>query len=158
MKKIKNMKMHRIIGELDELRGKVFEIATMGSEDARIAKAQVISDRLNRIYDSLTIPIPLFKCKDGWLYRVNGRNCCYGIFVKELKGFVYLREKFGSERLDTEYHYDVGEPLGSCIALLAIERFGKFPHDYCSCLTMDSTLRTRRFHKKVFDYLKKGGW
>lgn len=147
-----------MIGELDGLRGDVFSIATIEGVDARIAKAQSISDRITKIYDSMAVSIPLDECKDGWLYRIQGRNCVYGIFVKRLKGFVYLREKFNRIYMDVEYHWDTGEPFGTCKAYCKVKYFGRFRSDFKACLTSDWTYKQRVFHHKVSAYLKKGDW
>jgi hypothetical protein len=64
---------------------------------------------------SLIPAIPLAACEDRRLYRISSRNFVYGVFSAETRGFVGIREKFGSEYLFTEYHFDTGAPFGTVI-------------------------------------------
>lgn len=57
--------------------------------------------------------IPLEDCKHAYLYRISARNFSLGVFDAEVKGFVGIREKFGTRYLFTEYHYDTGAPFGT---------------------------------------------
>lgn len=57
--------------------------------------------------------IPLEKCRHGWTYEIHSRNLIVGVFNAEKKGFVGIREKFGSRYLFTEFHYDTGAPYGT---------------------------------------------
>ena len=61
----------------------------------------------------MTEKIPMDQCKEGYLYRIDSRNLTFGIFREESKGFVGIREKFGSEYLFTEFHFDTGTPFGT---------------------------------------------
>lgn len=61
--------------------------------------------------------IPVEKCKDGWLYLINARNSCLGIFNEKEKGFIIRRIKFNAVFLFIEYHWDTGEPYGTAKAL-----------------------------------------
>ena len=56
--------------------------------------------------------IPLEQCQKGGLYRIRSRNLSFGVFNGD-GGFVGIREKFGSEYLFTEYHWDTGAPFGT---------------------------------------------
>jgi len=59
--------------------------------------------------------IPLDRCKDRRLYRVDTRN--FGpiaVFSKDVRGFVGLRRKFGL-RLDVEYHWETSLTVGTAI-------------------------------------------
>ena len=56
--------------------------------------------------------IPLEQCQKGGLYRIRSRNLSFGVFDGN-GGFVGIREKFGSEYLFTEYHWDTGAPFGT---------------------------------------------
>lgn len=53
-------------------------------------------------------------CVVGNLYALASRNLTFGVYrgMPEA-GFVGIREKFGSEYLFTEYHYDVGKSFGT---------------------------------------------
>lgn len=57
--------------------------------------------------------ILLNECKHGWLYRLSSRNLVSGVYNETVKAFVGIREKFGHEYLDTEYHWDNGPPFGT---------------------------------------------
>jgi len=57
--------------------------------------------------------IPLEECRDRQLYYIRSRNLSFGVFVKEQKGFVGIRTKFGHRYLFTEYHWDTGAPFGT---------------------------------------------
>jgi len=48
--------------------------------------------------------IPLEQCEDRGLYRIRARNFNLGIFNEATKGFMGIREKFGSKYVFTEYH------------------------------------------------------
>ncbi len=48
--------------------------------------------------------IPQPECVAGQLYRVRARNFRIGVWTGE--GFLGIRNKWGSEFLDTEYHWD----------------------------------------------------
>lgn len=49
--------------------------------------------------------IPKDECQRGWLYDIRSRNLALGVYDGK-GGFVGIREKFGSEYLFTEYHWD----------------------------------------------------
>lgn len=49
----------------------------------------------------------------GRLYRLRSRNLETGVWNAPAKGFIGVREKFGSRYLFTEYHYDTGAPFGT---------------------------------------------
>lgn len=57
--------------------------------------------------------IPIDQCVHGRLYRLSSRNLGMGVYNQANKGFVGIREKFGSEYLSTEYHWDTGAPHGT---------------------------------------------
>jgi hypothetical protein len=40
------------------------------------------------------------------VYRLTSRNLALGVWDPDSKGFIGIREKFGHEYLDTEYHCD----------------------------------------------------
>lgn len=61
--------------------------------------------------------VPLVDCKHGTLYRLSSRNLSHGVFNEQTKGFVGIREKFGSTFLFTEYHWDTGPPHGTASPL-----------------------------------------
>ena len=63
------------------------------------------------------IPIP--ECEHGRLYRLSSRNLRSGVYNSETRGFVGLREKFGTTCLFTEYHYDTGPPFGTAYPIEA---------------------------------------
>lgn len=54
------------------------------------------------------------ECVVGRTYAIWSRNLQFGVFRGHADGgFVGIREKFGSEYLFTEYHYDVGMAFGT---------------------------------------------
>ena len=57
--------------------------------------------------------IPMTECKHRGVYKINCRNLIYGAYDSERQGFIGIREKFGSEYLFTEYHWDAGPPFGT---------------------------------------------
>jgi len=58
------------------------------------------------------IRIKLEDCVKGRFYKFVARNFRMGVFDGE-KGFIGIREKFGSRYLDTEYHWDADENFGT---------------------------------------------
>jgi hypothetical protein len=95
--------------------------------------------------------IPLEECKHGFLYRIWSRNLAFGVFNEDTKGFVGIREKFGSEYLFEEYHYDTGPPFGTVLPKFVVE---KCPHEDLreSGDTIDSkTRRPVKFDKPIKD-------
>jgi len=66
--------------------------------------------------------IPLGQCRHGYTYRIRSRNLSVGVFNKETRGFVGLREKFRSVFLFTEFHYDTGAPFGTVWPIVEIEQ------------------------------------
>lgn len=61
-------------------------------------------------------------CKPGYLYFIQARNFAIAVYDEKKKGFVGLREKFGSEYLATEYHWDTGEPFGTAHPIEELEK------------------------------------
>lgn len=59
--------------------------------------------------------IPLDKCIDRRIYKLSSRNLSVGVFREETRGFIGIREKFGSRYLFEEYHYDTGAPYGTAV-------------------------------------------
>lgn len=60
--------------------------------------------------------------KEGYLYRIRARNAKFGIWIKEVKGFIISRHKFGYNYLFIEYHYDTGPPFGTVFPIEEIEK------------------------------------
>lgn len=57
--------------------------------------------------------IPIGECLHGGLYRVEARNFSIGVYSSDSTGFIGIRQKFGTQYLDTEYHWDIGAPHGT---------------------------------------------
>lgn len=70
--------------------------------------------------------IPMDKCKDGYLYKVDCRNARVGIYNAERKGFIIRRTKFGNTFIDMEFHYDTGAPHGTAFPLEEMEKAPDF--------------------------------
>lgn len=66
--------------------------------------------------------LPLSECKPRWLYYIDSRNLSMGVYNAENKGFIGIRTKFGARFLDTEFHWDTGEPFGTAIPYEALEQ------------------------------------
>ena len=73
--------------------------------------------------------IPIEKCKDGWLYKIDARNSNLGIYNAERKTFYISRFKFNDNYLFEEYHWDTGEPYGTAKPLEELEFAGHFNND-----------------------------
>ncbi len=65
--------------------------------------------------------IPVQDCKDGYLYKLSSRNLGYGVYRKELNGFIGIRVKFSNVYLFTEYHWD-NESFATAKPLEEIEK------------------------------------
>lgn len=64
--------------------------------------------------------IPLDQCVERTIYELASRNLRVGVFVAAERGFIGIREKFGSQYLFTEYHWDTGAPCGTAHPLRAV--------------------------------------
>ena len=94
--------------------------------------------------------IPFDKCKNGYLYKINGRNADIGIFCKDLHGFIILRHKNEIEFLEDEYHCDVSEDFGTAHPSEEIEFFGNINENYDDNYDNDN-----EEYQKIFNYLSK---
>ena len=81
--------------------------------------------------------IPLKDCKKGYFYRIRARNFQVGIFDGNT-GFIGIREKFGDRYLVTEYHWDIGAPLGT---VRPVKELGIYGMDFSD-------------EEKMFEFLK----
>jgi len=70
--------------------------------------------------------LSLDQCRDRYLYRLRSRNLSVGVYNAQTKGFTGIRQKFGDEFLDTEYHWDTGAPHGTACP---IEELKPLPSD-----------------------------
>lgn len=68
------------------------------------------------------ILIPLTECVPRRVYKLRCRNLTFGVYTGE-GGFVGIRTKFNDRYLDTEYHWDFSERLGTVR--------GMEPTEYC---------------------------
>lgn len=60
--------------------------------------------------------LELSECKPRGLYRIMCRNFRLGVFngaEGDRAGFIGIRNKFETDYLFTEYHYDTGAPFGT---------------------------------------------
>ena len=78
--------------------------------------------------------ISLEDCKHGYTYKISSRNLSIGVFNENDNGFIGIREKFGSEYLFTEYHWDTGAPFGTVNPKEEIEK--------CPCQEIKESLGT----------------
>jgi len=67
--------------------------------------------------------------KPDYAYLISARNAYVGIWNPKVNGFVISREKLGRHYLFYEYHWDVGEPLGTVKPIKELE---KSQVDFCS--------------------------
>ena len=63
--------------------------------------------------EDLVTYIPLDKCKDKYLYKIDSRNLSYGVFRKSTSGFLGIRTKFGSRFIFEENHWDSDPNFGT---------------------------------------------
>jgi hypothetical protein len=72
--------------------------------------------------------ISLVDCIPRGVYRIKSRNLRLGVYAPGIHagGFIGLREKFGSEYLFTEYHWDTGPPFGT---VTPTELLGELPEN-----------------------------
>lgn len=61
------------------------------------------------------------ECVHGGVYAIRSRNLSFGVWNSNTLGFVGIREKFGSEYLFTEYHYDTGGSFGTARPVVLVE-------------------------------------
>lgn len=78
--------------------------------------------------------IPLAQCKDHYTYIIRSRNLIVGVFRESTGGFMGIREKFGSEYLFEEFHYDTGAPFGTVRPVRVLEQ--------CPIADVNATLGT----------------
>ena len=57
--------------------------------------------------------IPMDDLVDRGVYAIRSRNLSTGVWDAERKGFIGIREKFGSHYLFMEYHYDYDPHIGT---------------------------------------------
>jgi len=99
--------------------------------------------------------ISLDECEDRAIYSLFARNLSVGVFYKEKKGFIGIREKFGEEYLFIENHWDIGAPFGSAKPL---EKIGMASDDVVVATSLTelkpdgSSVAVR--NKALFDFLK----
>ncbi|HET7713885.1 MAG TPA: hypothetical protein VFK94_06620 [Patescibacteria group bacterium] len=67
--------------------------------------------------------IPMNDCHTRHLYRLYSRNLDFGVY-DGAGGFIGIREKFDSRFLFTEYHREVGSPVGT---VQPLEDLGPIP-------------------------------
>lgn len=74
--------------------------------------------------------IPLDKCKDSHIYRVDARNFSYALYRKDKQAFFGIRYKFGDLFIDYEEHWDVKKPQGTAKPLEICGNFAGDTTDY----------------------------
>lgn len=65
--------------------------------------------------------IPMSDLKNGYLYKIKSRNLILGVWDEKKKGFVGIREKFGSRFLFMEIHWDADKHFGTAKPLEELE-------------------------------------
>lgn len=73
--------------------------------------------------------IPMYKLKQGYLYKIDARNAGYGIWNYTTRGFLISRVKFKSNYIFEEYHWDSDPHFGTAQPLEEIERSPFAPED-----------------------------
>jgi hypothetical protein len=68
--------------------------------------------------------IPMNNCKDGHLYIINARNADLGVYIEAQHCFRLRRNKFKLTYIDTEDHWDTGEPHGTVKPLKKLNYIG----------------------------------
>ena len=94
--------------------------------------------------------IKIEDCIDHGLYQINSRNLTFGVYRAECKGFTGIREKFGNQYLDTEFHFDTGSPFGTVTPQKYLELC---PIKDVSEGKLDGQMF--KTNKPLFDYLKE---
>lgn len=57
--------------------------------------------------------IPMDQLEHRRLYIIRSRNLVAGVWDEARRGFIGVREKFGTEYLFTEFHYDLDPQIGT---------------------------------------------
>lgn len=60
---------------------------------------------------------------DQGLYLVHARNFSLGVYQANKQAFDGIRYKFGDRFIDTEYHWDTGEPHGTAKPYRLLEQY-----------------------------------
>ena len=94
-------------------------------------------------------------CKDGYLYKINAINSHLGIFVRELDGFIILREKFRSRYLFVELHLDRDSHYGTVTPLEELEFYGEIPPGFKEYTSKDTIKSHDKIRDHMFAYLDK---
>lgn len=95
------------------------------------------------------------ECVEGGLYRIHSRNLAYGVYKAEQRGFVGIREKFGSHYLFTEYHWDNGPPFGTVRPIEFIEQCPITDLAESHLVEDEKIGKCWRTNKPLFDWLKE---
>lgn len=66
--------------------------------------------------------ISMNDCEDGYLYKIIARNAKIGIYCAKDRCFKISRNKLNLNFIDTEDHWDTGEPFGTVKPLEKIEK------------------------------------
>lgn len=97
--------------------------------------------------------------KNGFVYIFSARNGFIGVWNSEVKGFVFIREKFGRKYLFTEYHWDTGPPFGTVHPYFEFE---KCPiEDIRECWRSEDKENVLIENRPLYEYLssiEEKGW
>jgi hypothetical protein len=107
----------------------------------------------NKIYLPMT---KMEDCKDGFLYFIDARNASIGIYSKANLGFIISRQKFQSNFLFIEYHWDIGDvqpEMKRYGTASPIKEIGPVPKTIND--KKDSSVMKNITNKQVLDYLNR---
>ena len=93
--------------------------------------------------------IPATQCKDNYIYLLDARNMSYGKYDAKDARFVGIRHKFGDEFLDSEYHFDTGEPHGTAKPLKEYGDIGSARDSALMSLLKDVAARNYEADKEL---------
>jgi len=94
--------------------------------------------------------LPMEDCVHGGFYKIRARNFSCGVYDEKQKAFIGIRYKFGDVFLFPEYHWDTGEPHGTCKP----KKFIKMcPLEEIDCGTWKDKVWTE--NKELFDWIKE---
>lgn len=60
--------------------------------------------------------------KEGWLYKLDSKKTCCGIWFKQRNGFIVKKVRFGQDYLSTDLHCDTSSEFGIAKPIEVLEK------------------------------------